>query len=443
MAEQFSHSETRPGSWGLGRKQWYIFSGAMSGWILDSFDLSMMFLLIVPLSELFFPAEQTALALAETLSIYFITLVFRPLGGILFGRLGDLAGRKLAMIATLTGLGIVVFLTGLLPTYATAGIVAPILLIVMRALTGTFAGGEYGNSSVIFMESVPTKMRGRFSGLIQGGYPIGFTLAAVAFLLVRFTFGDAGFLETGWRVLFFIGIIPAFLGLLIRLGMPESYIWDKMSGEGNLDEAPVRSVFRDRKYLYSFASGMIIMSGIAWLYSLTVGFYPTTLVDYVGLAFPFSTYIVIAAILSSLVGYLVSGSVSDRIGRKNTILAFAIIGAAFAFPGNYFIFTGNSGIFLLGIIASALAFATTGIYGVIPAFLSEKFPTRIRGTGVGISFNAGFIVGSWSSAVVLLFSVPSNIWLVTSIGIIIGEALLIVSMLMSRETSGTDLEKME
>ena len=412
----------------------------MSGWILDSFDLSMMFLLIVPLSELFFPGGQQTLALVETLSIYFVTLVFRPLGGLLFGRFGDVVGRKMSMIATLTGLGIVVFLTGFLPTYASAGFLAPALLVMMRVLTGTFAGGEYGNSSVIFMESVPSRIRGRFSGLIQGGYPIGFTLAAVAFLIVRFSFTEAGFLATGWRILFFIGIIPAFLGMLIRLGMPESYIWRKVNDEGNLDEAPIRSVFTKKRYLHSFGTGMIIMSGIAWLYSLTLGFYPTTLVDYAGIAFPFYTYIVIAAILSSLAGYLISGAASDAIGRKRTIFLFAIIGSVASLPANYFLFNTSSGLIAITVLASVLAFTTTGIYGVIPAYLSEKFPTRIRGTGVGISFNAGFIVGSWSSAIVLLLSVPGNIWLVTSIGIIVGEMMIAVSALMSKETSGTNLE---
>lgn len=439
MSEQSSRPESYKGTWELGRKQWYIFSGAMSGWILDSFDLSIMFLLIVPLSELFFPKGDSTLALVETLSVYFVALVFRPLGGLLFGRFGDIVGRKMAMIATLTGLGIVVFLTGLLPTYESAGIIAPILLIIMRVLTGTFAGGEYGNSSVIFMESVPSKVRGRFSGLIQGGYPIGFSLAAFAFLIVKFSYSDASFLTIGWRMLFFIGIIPAFLGLLIRLGMPESSMWANMYERGNLDESPIRTVFTKSKYLHAFGTGMLITSGISWLYNLTVGFYSTTLVNYVGIAFPYYTYIVIAAILSSLVGYLASGAMSDSIGRKNTVIAFALVGMIAAFPANYFLYANVFGLLPIGILACVLALSTTGIYGVIPAFLSEKFPTRIRGTGVGASFNSGFIVGSWSSAIVLILSAPTDIWLIASIGIVAGEVMLLASVLMSKETVGKDL----
>lgn len=126
---------------------------------MDAFDLSMMFLLVPVMAEVFFPPKY-GLAIVGTWSIYTTTFVFRPVGGIIFGRLGDLIGRRNAMFITLSGLGLTVLITGFLPTYSEVGILAPILLVIMRALTGVFAGGEYGNSAAILIETVRSGRRG-------------------------------------------------------------------------------------------------------------------------------------------------------------------------------------------------------------------------------------------------------------------------------------------
>lgn len=443
MNDVTSISAPSSSPWAIEKRSWSVFWGAMIGWILDSFDLSMLFLLIPYLSILFFPEGEGAIAFIGALSIYLVALIFRPLGGLFFGRFGDRVGRRLSMVISLTGLGIAVFMSGLLPTYATAGVVAPALLVLMRILTGVFAGGEYGNSSVIFMESVPSRSRGRFGGLLQGGFPIGFTLVTLAFIGIYSLLGPQEFLNVGWRIMFFLGIIPAFVGVILRYKMPESFLWTKLYREGNIDNFPIRSLFFSRKYIFSFLLGVVMMTGIAWVYYLTLGFYPTTLQEYSGVGSPLFAFIIIIAILTSFVGYMVSGIVSDHIGRKRTIIIFVILALIATFPADYVIFQGSHQPIMIGIFASILAFSTTGIYGVIPSFLSEKFPTRIRGTGVGVSFNSGFIVGSWSSAFVLLISSPNNIWLFTSIAMVIGEILILIASLLSKETHKVDLDAIE
>ncbi len=429
------------------KRPWSIFGGAIAGWALDSFDLSMMFLLIPTLAGVFFPAA-TNLAIVSTFSIYFISLVFRPLGGLLFGRVGDRVGRKTAMIITLIGLGIVMFATGLLPSYAQVGVLAPVLLVLLRIFTGTFAGGEYGNSSAIAMEAFPEGRRGRVGGLLQGGYPIGFTLAAVSFLVLRTYYGATGFQDFGWRVMFFVGIIPVAAGLLLRLRMPESWLWQSVASERRIEKAPVRALFRNRAYRRAWAEGALSMTGIAWLYSLTLGFYPTIFptkaVD-VNVSFPSFDYIVIAAILTSFLGYYASGWLSDRVGRRRAIIAFSALGIVTGFPLTDLVFGDVYGIWATGLVASLLAFVTTGVYGVMPSYLSEKFPTAVRGTGVGFSFNSGFIVGSWSSVVVLLLAPlgSASLWLATAGLIALGELLVLVSAVVSKETYHADLTHMD
>lgn len=432
---------------------WSVFRGAFAGWFLDSFDLSMMFLLVPTIAAIFFPSGNLTFALIGAFSIYFISLVFRPLGGVIFGHVGDKYGRKTSMVITLIGLGIVIFLTGLLPTYAEAGILAPMVLILLRMITGIFAGGEYGNSSAIMMESTPRKSRGRVGSLLQGGYPMGYTTAAIAFLALRFSYGASGFATEGWRFMFFIGVVPVIIGLAIRLRMPESQLWSDAKKKKHIKKSPIRIVF-SRKYIGAFLSGALAMTGIAWLYSLTLGYYPTILPIFTSIAFPTTIYIVIAAILASFAGYFTSGYVSDIIGRKKTIYVFSILGIIFAFPSVYVLFNSSYGAVPIAIMASILAFVTTGIYGVIPAFLSEKFPTEVRDTGVGSSFNSGFIIGSWSSVIALaiagssdafLSSVPKTgtLLLVTAALIIVGEVLLFASAYLSKETYKEDLKKTE
>ena len=218
-----------------------IYPGALVGWIMDAFDLSMLFLLVPVLADVFFPAKY-GLAIVGTWSIYTMTFVFRPVGGAVFGRLGDLIGRRNTMVITLTGLGAVVFLTGFLPTYEQVGVVAPILLFVLRVLTGTFAGGEYGNSAAILVESVERGRRGLWGALLQIGYPIGYTLAASTFLALHYAFPGVQFASVGWRWMFWLGIIPAFVGLIVRLAMPESALWQRTVKERGVNWAPFKTV---------------------------------------------------------------------------------------------------------------------------------------------------------------------------------------------------------
>lgn len=421
-------------------KPWSIYPGALIGWIMDSFDLSMMFLLVPVLAEIFFPANY-GLALIGTWSIYTTTFIFRPVGGLLFGRLGDRIGRKNSMVITLVGLGIIIFATGFLPTYATIGVAAPITLFVFRIITGVFGGGEYGNSASILTESVGSKKRGIWGAGIQSGYPIGYTIAAVIFLALHYAFPGTEFNAGGWRWMFWIGIIPVAIGLVVRFAMPESALWSSLNKTKELSRTPVRELITNRKYLAGALTGMLAMTGIAWVYGLTLGFYPTALQINKFMAFPDFLYVVIAAILFSLVGYMTSGIASDRIGRKKVMIIYTALAIVLAIPLVYSIFHRLLGPIGVGVFASVLAFLTTGVYGVIPAFLSEKFPTRIRSTGVGIGFNGGFILGNWSLVFLLLVSAVSHadfyLWL--GVFIIIGELFILSSALLSKETKGIDL----
>lgn len=424
---------------------WKIYPGALIGWVMDAFDLSMMFLLVPVLAAEFFPANYGILAIIGTWSIYTTTFIFRPVGGAIFGRVGDRIGRKKAMVITLLGLGLIIFFTGFLPTYAAIGVAAPILLFLFRIITGTFAGGEYGNSASIMTESVKSQKRGLWGAAIQSGYPIGYTLAALLFLALHYVFPGNLFSSVGWRWMFYIGIIPVIIGLIIRLRMPESSMWLDTQKKKKIAKAPLSLLFKNRSTRNGVFTGILAMTGIAWVYGLTLGFFPTILSLHNFMGFPAFVYVVITAILFSLVGYFISGKVSDIIGRRNIMIIFSVLAIILSVPLTYAIMNHSLGILGAVLWASVIGFLTTGVYGVIPSFLSEKFPTNVRSSGVGLGFNGGFIIGNWSTVILLLVVgiTASTFFAWWGYFVIIGELFILAAALLSKETQGIDLDSIK
>ncbi|SRR5579875_994295 len=216
--------------------------GSWFGWALDGYDLVLMLFVISSVSQLFFPASDQRLSLLATFATYAATLVVRPLGGALFGVFGDKVGRKRAMLITIIGFSCATFATGLLPTWQSVGILSPIMLVFLRISQGLFAGGEWGSGAVISMESVSKPLRGITSGFIQSGFPFGFLIASLAFWVVSTYYHDKSFLEIGWRIMFFTGIVPSLLALILRLKMNESGLWKEKMVRQELERAPLKKI---------------------------------------------------------------------------------------------------------------------------------------------------------------------------------------------------------
>ena len=175
----------------------------------------------------------------------------RPVGGAIFGNFGDKHGRKKAMIITIMGFSTVTFLTGLLPTWEMAGIISPILLIILRFVQGLFAGGEWASGSIITMETSPKGMRGLLSGFVQSGYSFGFVIASLAYGFIIAVYPGDSFTEIGWRVMFLTGNIPGLVALFIRLKMNESEIWLRKSQE-------IKKKAEQQFRLVSFTSSILL-----------------------------------------------------------------------------------------------------------------------------------------------------------------------------------------
>ncbi|MFQ5941370.1 MAG: MFS transporter [Nitrososphaerales archaeon] len=424
----------------LSKQQKAVVFGSWLGWSLDGYDLVLMLLIIPSVSQLFFPSEDPTLSLLATFATYIITLIMRPVGGALFGSFGDRHGRKKAMIITIMGFSIATFTTGLLPTWQTVGILAPTFLIILRFAQGLFAGGEWASGAVITMESTPKSTRGFLSGFVQSGFTLGFILASITYQFVSLAYVGDSFVEMGWRVMFFTGMIPGLVALFVRFKMNESEVWLEKARQKKIEKAPLRRVMFGREERKGFFLSFMIMTGLMYAYYTSLGFMPTFLHQYVNLDRPEVATIMIAATASSLIGHIFTGFISQYIGRKKTIALFAAAAIVLAIPtlfGLYHATNISERIFYTIVLVFV---ATTG-FGPIPAFLSERFPTEVRNSACGFVYNGGLIVGAWAPliAVNLLSQAGSLIPFILALNIIAGSIIILVGAKLNPETRDTDL----
>lgn len=416
-----------------------IVLGSWFGWALDGYDLVLMLFVISAVSQLFFPTSDTRLSLLATFATYAATLVVRPLGGALFGIFGDKVGRKRAMVITIIGFSVATFTTGLLPTWQTIGIFSPLLLITLRISQGLFAGGEWGSGAVISMESVTKSSRGIVSGFIQSGFPFGFLMASMAYWIVSSLYHDKSFFEMGWRIMFFTGIIPSLLALVLRLKMNESILWKEKLKNQVLEKAPFKKViFGLNKKRFFLA--LIITTGLMYSYYASIGFMPTLLAQYIQLNGSDTAIIMASATFSSMIGYIFSGWLSQKLGRIRSIGIFSVLAVILAIPLLVGLYDTTNFIEKIFFVSMLIMIATSG-FGPIPAFLSERFPTEIRNTSSGFVFNAGLIVGAWAPLVAVEIGAGSGHLqpILFGINLMIGCILVLIGLKLNPETRDVDL----
>lgn len=424
----------------LTNQQKSIIFGSWLGWSLDGYDLVLMLLVIPLISKLFFPVGDPTFGLLATFAAFIITLIMRPIGGAFFGSFGDKHGRKKSMIITIMGFSIATFATGFLPTWEMAGILAPVFLILLRFIQGFFAGGEWGSGSVITMETSPKEKRGLLSGFLQSGYNFGFVIASVVFFLVASTFPNELFVNIGWRIMFFTGIIPGLVALFVRFRMKESEVWIAKQRQKSLQKSPLRKLLIEKDGRNKFLFSLVLMTGLMFSYYTTMGFFPTFFQNYVNVSKTESSILMIVATSTSLFGQIFSGYISQKFGRRKTIACFAIAAMIIAIPSIFGLYnatnTSDRAIYTIFIIIAA----TSG-FGPIPAFLSERFQTEIRNSASGFVYNGGLIFGSWAPliAITLLKDAGSMIPIFLGINVMIGSLIILIGTKLNPETKEVDI----
>ena len=369
----------------VNREQWKAFLATFLGWLLDGFDFTILTFILIDIQNSFTVDRALAGALGT------VTLMFRLVGGLGAGAMADRYGRKLPLMLSILWFSIFAFLSGFSTSYA--------MLFAFRALFGIGMGGEWAAGMPLALEHWPTKLRGLASGLLQGGWYWGYILSALTFHYIYplFSgipdpFSDAAVSTLGWRVMFWTGVIPALLVLWIRSGVSESPVWlarqRRLAEAGTAPDAARVSVMRlfGPDLWWATVQSSLLMGAFMFSYYSLSFWYPTFLRE----GGRGTLGYLIAFNLGAIVGMALWGRASEtRLGRRGAVSVAALIGVA-VLPA----YLGSTNALVLSVGAVVMGASGGGIWGMAPSYLTERFPTAVRGVGPGLSYHVGAALGS-------------------------------------------------
>lgn len=306
---------------------WKVISASSMGTLIEWYDFYIFGSLATIISKQFFPEDAGTAALLSTLAIFAAGFIVRPFGALVFGRLGDLVGRKYTFLLTLVLMGGSTFAIGLIPGYKSIGVAAPLLVLLLRLIQGLALGGEYGGAATYVAEHAPLGRRGYFTSWIQTTATLGLFLSLGVILLVRNTMGVDAFGDWGWRVPFWVSSLLVIVSIYIRLKMHESPAFTKLKKEGKVSANPLKESFRHKqnlKMVLLALFGAVMGQGVVWY---TGQFYAQSFIENTcKVDFEQSRTILLWAIVLATPFFIVFGSLSDRFGRKWIMMGGMLLG---------------------------------------------------------------------------------------------------------------------
>ena len=466
-------------------KIWQVIGASSVGTMIEWYDFYIFGSLATVISPLFYPQGNNTLALIAYLSTFAVGFVVRPFGALFFGRIGDLVGRKYAFLVTLLIMGGATALIGFLPTYATIGIAAPIVLLLIRILQGLALGGEYGGAAVYVAEHVPDERRGFYTSFIQITATLGLFISLAVILIIQNRMSRAAFVSWGWRLPFIVSIFLVAVSLYVRLRMKESPIFRHLKSTGMTSAQPLKDAFakaENLKRVLVSLFGATAGQGVVWytgqFYAL---FYLQTILKVNTTS---ANYVVAAALLMGMPFFVFFGALSDRMGRKKIMMLGCLL-AAISYLPIYKAMQAVSGSNVVTAISQrnpvtgaisltpqtsingalepakeVLSYSGFGnlmtnpvtwklillvfiqvifvtmVYGPIAAYLVEAFPAKIRYTSLSLPYHIGNgVFGGLLPLIGLsIVAQTGNIYAGLYYPIIVAAITVIVGSLLLRET---------
>ncbi len=350
------------------------FVAAYLGWTLDAFDF---FIVVFVVSRVATEFNESIPAVAFAITV---TLMLRPLGALIFGRLADRFGRRGPYMVNIFIYSLVELLTAFAPNFTT--------FLILRAIYGVAMGGVWGVGAALALEALPTKTRGLFSGVLQQGYAVGYLLAAVAYFFV--------FPHFGWRGMFVIGVLPALLVIYIWKAVPESKAWVE-GKQRKLTQMSIWTSFMKQPGLYIYA--IVLMAAFNFMSHGSQDLYPTFLQKQKGFGIGTVTSLAIIANIGAIAGGIFFGGLSQQFGRRRSITLAALLGIL-AIP--LWLFGPNVALLALG--AFLLQVFVQGAWGVVPVHLNELSPADVRGTFPGFTYQLGNLISAGAAQMEAAFA---------------------------------------
>ncbi|MBC9934125.1 MFS transporter [Chitinophaga qingshengii] len=424
---------------------WQVIMASSAGTLIEWYDFYIFGSLSAIISEKFFPPSNPELAYIATLATFAVGFIVRPFGAIVFGRLGDLVGRKYTFLLTLLIMGGSTFAIGLIPSYHTIGVLAPMLVLILRLLQGLALGGEYGGAATYVAEHSPNDRRGYYTSFIQTTATLGLFVSLAVILITRSVMTPADFNNYGWRIPFLLSILLVMMSYYIRIRLQESPLFVQMKKEGKTSTNPIKESFGNKenlKLVLIALFGAAMGQGVVWY---TGQFYALSFLQKtMNIEFVQSNVIIALALLLGTPLFIYFGSLSDRIGRKKIMLAGMLIAALAYYPiykamdtigdikqkteltelykiesnqakdengrfvqhttkvhtyadgsilrqseGKSELTVSNTRMAMLVFLIFVQVVFVTMVYAPIAAFLVEMFPTRIRYTSMSLPYHIG------------------------------------------------------
>jgi len=374
-------------------------------------------------NKVFFPDIDPLLGTLAAFSTYAVGFFARPLGGIVWGHVGDRIGRKKALVFTLLLTGVGTFLVGVMPTYEQIGLWAAVILVAVRLIQGFGVGGEQGGAVLLTAEASPPERRGFFASFVQLGSPIAYLIPTALFAVLQARMSEALFLSWGWRIPFLLSAVVVVVGLYIRLRVPETAAFRAVKEQGSHRPAPLRTLAAShRREVFGGVAVKFVEAAMFPFYTIFLVTYarsqgvdPSVVLD-----------AVIIAIVAEVIMIPLWGKLTDRVGRKPVYLGAALVNLVLLVPAFYAVRTGNI-VVITVLLVAGLAIGHAGTYAPQASYFPELFPSSVRYSGVSVVWQFGAMIASGPftviAAALLIAGDSSYVWVAVYVA-----AMILVSV---------------
>jgi MFS transporter, MHS family, shikimate and dehydroshikimate transport protein len=395
--------QTRTASGGFGTSIGTIALASAIGTTIEWYDF-FLFGVVTPLvfNKLFFPNFDPLVGTLLAYTTFFVGFISRPVGGIIFGHYGDRIGRKTVLVLTILIMGTATFLIGLLPTYASVGIWAPIMLLFLRVFQGIGIGGEWGGAVLMAVEHSPTGRRGFYGSWPQIGVPAGLLLSSGMVYLLSYL-PEADFFSWGWRIAFLISAVLVAVGLYIRLKIMETPAFTRIQESKKVAHVPFVELWR------THGKNTLLGLGARYIEGVTFNIFGVFIVGYLAgtLGLPRQTALAGVMIASAIMIIMlpIYGNLSDRIGRRRMFAVAGLLIGILSFPA-FWLMQSKDPLLTWIAIAVPFAFVYPAVYGPQAALFSELFDTRVRYTGISFVYQFSGIYASGLTPIIATALLP-------------------------------------